>query len=64
MTVHLPLILVLAGIGWGAIKFLRIRLWLVIVLLLVGFLLSKTFLAPAIDSGTHTGTDIVNGTTH
>jgi hypothetical protein len=34
----------------------------VVVLLLGGFLLADTFLAPAIDSGARTGTEIVNGT--
>ncbi|WP_302850985.1 hypothetical protein [Streptomyces lunaelactis] len=37
--------------------------WLIVVLLLGGFLLADTFLAPAIESGTQTGVDAVNGTT-
>ncbi|MFF1406493.1 hypothetical protein [Streptomyces sp. NPDC058294] len=62
MTVSLPLVLVLGLIAWGAVKFLGVRVWLVVVIALFGFLLSRTFLAPAIDSGTRSGVDVVNGT--
>ncbi|MER6628509.1 hypothetical protein ABT301_09740 [Streptomyces sp. NPDC000987] len=62
MTVSLPLVLVLGLIAWGAVKFLGVRVWIVVVIALFGFLLSKTFLAPAIDSGTRSGVDVVNGT--
>ncbi|MGW0186838.1 hypothetical protein ACWDV7_13915 [Streptomyces sp. NPDC003362] len=62
MTVSLPLVLVLGFIAWGAVKFLGVRVWLVVVIALFGFLLSRTFLAPAIDSGTRSGVDVVNGT--
>lgn len=62
MTVSLPLVLVLGLIAWGAVKFLGVRIWLVVVIALFGFLLSRTFLAPAIDSGTRSGVDVVNGT--
>lgn len=62
MTVSLPLVVVLGLIVWGAVKFLGVRLWVVIVVALFGFYLADTFLAPAIDSGTRTGVDIVNGT--
>ncbi|MFF4831788.1 hypothetical protein [Streptomyces sp. NPDC001315] len=62
MTVSLPLVLVLGLIAWAAIKFLGVRVWLVVVIALFGFLLSRTFLAPAIDSGTRSGVDVVNGT--
>ena len=61
MTVSLPLVVVLGLIVWGAVKFLGVRLWVVIVVALFGFYLADTFLAPAIDSGTRTGVDIVNG---
>ncbi|RDG35559.1 hypothetical protein [Streptomyces corynorhini] len=61
MTVSLPLVLVLGVIAWTAIKFLGVRLWVVGVVALFGFHLNQTFLAPAIDSGTKTGVDIVNG---
>lgn len=64
MTVSLPLVLVLGLIAWGAVKFLGVRIWLVVVIALFGFLLSHTFLAPAIDSGTRSGVDVVNGTHH
>ncbi|MCH0562959.1 hypothetical protein [Streptomyces sp. MUM 2J] len=62
MTVSLPLVLVLGLVAWGAVKFLGVRVWLVVVIALFGFLLSRTFLAPAIDSGTRSGVDVVNGT--
>ncbi|WP_031505897.1 hypothetical protein [Streptomyces megasporus] len=62
MTVSLPLVLVLGVIAWAAIKFLGIRLWVVVVIALFGFYLADTFLAPAIDTGTRTGVEIVNGT--
>ena len=62
MTVSLPLVVVLGLIVWGAVKFLGVRLWVVIVVALFGFYLADTFVAPAIDSGTRTGVDIVNGT--
>ncbi|MGC9442788.1 hypothetical protein G3I32_36295 [Streptomyces coelicoflavus] len=62
MTVSLPLVLVLGLIAWGAVRFLGVRVWIVVVIALFGFLLSRTFLAPAIDSGTRSGVDVVNGT--
>ncbi|MGW6526857.1 hypothetical protein [Streptomyces venezuelae] len=61
MTVSLPLVVVLGLIAWGAVKFLGVRTWIVVVIALFGFLLSRTFMAPAIDSGTRSGVDIVNG---
>ena len=63
MTVHLPLIVLLAIVGYFGIKLMRPPTWLVIVLLLGGFLLAGTFLAPAIESGTKTGVSVINGTT-
>ncbi|MCX4577528.1 hypothetical protein OHB41_30970 [Streptomyces sp. NBC_01571] len=62
MTVSLPLVLVLGLIAWAAIKFLGVRVWIVVVVALFGFLLSRTFLGPVIDSGTRSGVDVVNGT--
>ncbi|MFD5634508.1 hypothetical protein ACFWJM_10245 [Streptomyces sp. NPDC127077] len=61
MTVSLPLVFVLGLIAWGAIKFLGVRTWIVVVIALFGFLLSRTFMAPAIDSGTRSGVDVING---
>lgn len=43
-------------------KFLGVRVWLVVVIALFGFYLADTFLAPAIDNGTRDGVDVVNGT--
>ncbi|SNX62299.1 hypothetical protein SAMN06272735_4070 [Streptomyces sp. TLI_55] len=62
MTISLPLVFVLGVISWAAIKFLGIRLWVAVVIALFGFWLSSTFLAPAIESGTRSGVDVVNGT--
>ena len=61
MTVSLPLVFVLGLIAWGAIKFLGVRTWVVVVVALFGFLLSQTFMAPAIDSGTRSGVTVING---
>ncbi|WP_435227014.1 hypothetical protein [Streptomyces sp. Tue6028] len=61
MTVSLPLVLVLGLIAWGAVKFLGVRTWVVVVIALFGFLLSQTFMAPVIDSGTRSGVDVING---
>ncbi|MFF9177781.1 hypothetical protein [Streptomyces sp. NPDC014793] len=62
MTVSLPLVFVLGVTAWAAIKFLGVRLWVAVVIALFGFLLSHTFLAPAIESGTRSGVGVVNGT--
>ncbi|MGW5279138.1 hypothetical protein ACWERI_06700 [Streptomyces collinus] len=62
MTVSLPLVFVLGVIAWAAIKFLGVRLWVAVVIALFGFLLSHTFLAPAIESGARSGVGVVNGT--
>lgn len=62
MTVSLPLVVVLGVITWAVVKFLGVRLWVVVVIALFGFWLSHTFLAPAIESGTRSGVGVVNGT--
>lgn len=62
MTVTLPLVAVLGVIAWAAIKFLGVRMWVAVVIALFGFYLADTFLASAIDSGTRSGVEIVNGT--
>ncbi|MDX2709065.1 hypothetical protein PV350_40395 [Streptomyces sp. PA03-6a] len=62
MTVTLPLVAVLGVIAWAAIKFLGVRMWVAVVIALFGFYLADTFLAPAIDSGTRSGVEVVNGT--
>lgn len=51
MTVSLPLVVVLGFFAWGAVKFLGVRTWIVVLIALFGFWLSHTFLAPAIESG-------------
>ncbi|WP_042419030.1 hypothetical protein [Streptacidiphilus anmyonensis] len=60
MTVQLPLVVVLGLIVWLLIKFIRLRLWIVAVVLLFGFYLAHTMFAPAINSTTKTGVDVVN----
>lgn len=64
MTVNLPLVVVLGLIAWTAVKFLGVRVWLVVVVALFGFSLADTFLAPAIHSGARNGIAVVNGTHH
>ncbi|MFD6742967.1 hypothetical protein ACWHA6_37140 [Streptomyces anthocyanicus] len=61
MTVSLPLVVLLGFFAWAAVKFLGVRTWIVVLIALFGFWLSDTFLAPAIESGTRSGVDIVNG---
>ncbi|MCQ4043009.1 hypothetical protein ACFOSC_13770 [Streptantibioticus rubrisoli] len=61
MTV--PLWFVVLVVSWLAVRLVRPPWWVVALLLLGGFLLAHSFLAPAIESGTHTGVGIVNGTT-
>ncbi|MEU9982244.1 hypothetical protein [Streptomyces sp. NPDC050856] len=61
MTVSLPLVVLLGLFAWGAIKFLGVRTWIIVLIALFGFWLSDTFLAPAIESGTRSGVDIING---
>nr|WP_202426391.1 hypothetical protein [Streptomyces sp. HUCO-GS316] len=58
----MPLIVVVAIIGYFGIKLTRPPTWMVVVLLLGGFLLAGTYLAPAIESGTKAGVDVVNDT--
>ena len=64
VTVSLPLVVVLGLIVFGAVKFLGVRVWVVVVIALFGFYLADTFLAPAIGSGTRSGVQVVNGTHH
>lgn len=61
MTVSLPLVVVLGLFAWGAVKFLGVRAWIVVLIALFGFWLSHTFFAPAIESGTRSGVGVVNG---
>ncbi|MER7870431.1 hypothetical protein [Streptomyces sp. NPDC059515] len=61
MTVSLPVVVLLGFFAWGAVKFLGVRTWIVVLIALFGFWLSDTFMAPAIESGTRSGVDIVNG---
>ncbi|WP_274558559.1 hypothetical protein [Streptomyces spiramyceticus] len=45
-----PLWIALIAVGWLGIKLIRPPAWLVIVLLLGGYLLADSLLAPAIDT--------------
>ncbi|MFE7237469.1 hypothetical protein [Streptomyces sp. NPDC057580] len=45
-----PLWFALIIVGWLGVKFIRPPLWLVAVLLLGGYLLADSLLAPAIDT--------------
>ncbi|MER7839761.1 MULTISPECIES: DUF4175 domain-containing protein [Streptomyces] len=47
---HVPLWLALIIVGWLGIKLIRPPWWLIAVLLLGGFLLADSVLAPLIDS--------------
>lgn len=62
MSVTFPVIFVLGAIAFGAIKYLGIPTWAVVVIALFGFWLSHTFLASPVESGTRTGVDVVNET--
>ncbi|MGX1548399.1 hypothetical protein [Streptomyces adustus] len=62
MTVSLPLVFVLGVIAVLAIRFLGVRVWVVVVIALFGFWLSHTILAPVIETGTRSGVGVVNGT--
>ncbi|MFF8670694.1 hypothetical protein [Streptomyces sp. NPDC015242] len=61
MTVSLPLVVVLGFFAWGAVRFLGVRVWIVVLIALFGFWLSRTFLASAIESGTRSGVTVING---
>ncbi|MFJ4818559.1 hypothetical protein [Streptomyces sp. NPDC088801] len=61
MTVSLPLVVVLGFFAWGAVRFLGVRVWIVVLIALFGFWLSRTFLAPAIESGTRSGVSVITG---
>ncbi|NBM16720.1 hypothetical protein [Streptomyces sp. GC420] len=60
MTVNLPLVLVLAALAWLAVRFLGVRVWVVVALVLLGFLLSGTVLAPVLTALTELGVGAVN----
>ncbi|WP_432044377.1 hypothetical protein [Streptomyces asiaticus] len=60
MTVSLPLVLVLGAVAWIAIKFMGVRLWVVVVVALFGFWLAHTGIAPSVESRTRSGVDSVN----
>ncbi|MGW6521521.1 hypothetical protein [Streptomyces sp. NPDC054962] len=61
MTVSLPLVVVLGFFAWAAVKYLGVRIWIVVLITLFGFWLSHTFLAPAIESGPRSGVTVING---
>ena len=63
MTLTFPLVLVLGIAAWFAARSVRLRWWAVLPLVLFGFYLANTFLAPLVDHTTRTGVDVVNSTT-
>ena len=63
MTVHLPLLLLVLVLGYLGYRLARPPLWLVVMLVLVGYLSARTFVAPAIESGARAGVEILDGTT-
>ncbi|MFJ8232442.1 hypothetical protein ACWD4V_07765 [Streptomyces tsukubensis] len=60
MSVSVPLVALLAVFAWFAIRFLGVRAWVAVVLVLLGFLLSGTVLAPLMQSITELGVSTVN----
>ncbi|UED85213.1 hypothetical protein [Streptomyces profundus] len=60
MNVNLPVVVVFGLAAWAAVRLLGIRPWAVALIALFGFYLADTFAAPAIDSGTRTGVEIIN----
>jgi hypothetical protein len=62
VNVEIPLVLLLAVFGYFGIKLFRPPTWLVLTLLLAGFLLAGTFLGPAIEGTAETGVQVVNET--
>ncbi|QNA73432.1 hypothetical protein C8250_017255 [Streptomyces sp. So13.3] len=63
MPESVPFWFAIAVVGYLGYKLARPPLWLVIVLLIAGFLLAHSVLAPAIESGTTTGVTVVTPTT-
>lgn len=57
MTIELPALALVALLGYFGIRLYRPPTWLLVVLLLGGFLLADTFIAPAITGGLTTVTD-------
>jgi hypothetical protein len=60
MNIQLPLVFVLGLIVFAIVKVLRLRLWVVAVIVLFGFYLAHTMLAPTIDATTKAGVGTVN----
>ncbi|MCQ4081900.1 hypothetical protein NGB36_15095 [Streptomyces sp. RB6PN25] len=62
MTVHMPLIILVTIIACLGYRICRPPFWLVVMLMLVGFLSAHSYFAPAIHSGTKAGVEIVDST--
>lgn len=60
MTVNIPLVLVLAALAWFSVRFLGVRVWLIVALVLLGTMLAGTVLGPLIEGLTQLGVDAVN----
>ncbi|GAA1101802.1 hypothetical protein [Kitasatospora arboriphila] len=63
MNITLPLTLVLLIVSWLIVRHLRLRWWAVTALVLLGFYLATSSVAPLIDSTTHDGVQVINNTT-
>ena len=62
MIVHLPLIVLIAFIAYLGIKLTRVPGWLVVLLILGGYLSASTVLAPALHTAARASVGIINGT--
>ncbi|MEY9871213.1 hypothetical protein ABH931_000678 [Streptacidiphilus sp. MAP12-33] len=60
MNVNVPLVVLLGLAVLVIVKFLRLRAWIVVVLILFGFYLNHTMFGPAVDQTTKTGVSVVN----
>ncbi|MFI8079588.1 hypothetical protein ACIF6L_02110 [Kitasatospora sp. NPDC086009] len=60
MNISLPLLPVLALIAWFIVRNLRLRWWAVAALVLLGFYLAGSSVAPLIDNTTRDGVNVIN----
>ncbi|GAA1074418.1 ABC-type multidrug transport system permease subunit [Kitasatospora gansuensis] len=62
MDVTLPFTVILLIVAWLLFRQLRLRWWVVIAFVLLGFYLADTSAAPVIDKTTRDGVKIINQT--
>ncbi len=63
MVLHLPLLLLVALFGYLGVRLSRVPLWLVLVLLLGGYLSSGTFLGNMLHAGATAGAAMLGSAT-